>query len=307
VCAASAHIWGPVCGYATPHRQRRNLLILKGFIDDSGSEPSVPTFVLGGYVLPAEVWANFSDDWDKELSRGKPIQYLHMKEIGKDFKGGQFEGWTIDEIEEKLMALAKVIHARQPICLAAHADWSEYEKFKTQSNRAKFIQNPYKALFHEIIRIMYQRGMHDNNPQSVDFIFDEQGEIGLEAASWYLETKAAFPTYARPFFGSTPEFKDDLLVLPLQAADMFAWFQRRKVSQPVTKPGWKKIEDLITEFFYVGSELVADSFEKAAIDFEKVAKWRESGIPIEHAKLDDKISDLLQVPRRDDILNNNKE
>jgi hypothetical protein len=29
--------------------------------------------------------------------------------------------------------------------------------------------------------------------QSVDFIFDEQGDIGYEAASWYSDMKATFP------------------------------------------------------------------------------------------------------------------
>ncbi len=79
----SAHIWGLVCGYATPYRRRKLLLMLKGYIDDSGSEPSAPDFVLAGYVLPAEVWAHFSDEWAAELLRGRPIEYLHMKEIGR--------------------------------------------------------------------------------------------------------------------------------------------------------------------------------------------------------------------------------
>jgi hypothetical protein len=276
--------------------------MLKGFIDDSGSEPSSPQFVLAGYVLPAEEWAKFSDAWDKQLALGKPIRYLHMKETGRDFKGGQFDGWAVDEIDEKLLSLAEVINARQPISLAAHARWSEYQTFQAVSDRAKFIPSPYKALFHEVIRIMYNWGERMNNPQSVDFIFDEQGDVGFEAASWYLETKAAFPPYARPFFGSTPEFKDDLLVLPLQAADMLAWFQRRQLCQPVTRPLLVKAEQLLTEFFAVGSELAAQHFEKAAIDFEKVARYRESGIPIEYKNFDDKISDILKVPRRDNIL-----
>ncbi len=225
-----------------------------------------------------------------------------MKETGKDYEGGQFDGWTVDEIEEKLTSLAEAIHAHQPIVVTAHAKWSEYKNFKATSGRARFIENPYKALFHEIIRIMYQAGEYRNNPQPVDFVFDQQGEIGVEAASWYLETKAAFPPHARPFFGGTPEFDDDLLALPLQAADMFAWFQRRKLCQPVTRPGMLKIEELITEFFFAGSGLEADSFEEAAIDFEKVARFRESGIPLEFKNLDDQISDMLNVPRRDEIL-----
>lgn len=268
---ASEQIWGLVCGYASPHRQQRLLVMLKGYIDDSGSEPSAPDFVLAGYVLPAEAWAHFSDEWDKELLRGRPIRYLHMKEIGKHFEGGQFDGWTLDEIEEKLLPLAEVIHSHQPMVLATHAPWREYEKFKSQSSRAKYIPSPYKALFHEITRIMYGWGKQRGNPRSVDFIFDEQGEVGYEAASWYADLKAAYPPDARSFFGSTPEFKDDSLVLPLQAADMLAWFQRRKLSRPVTRPGMVKIEKLITEFFVAGSELMAEGFERAAIDFEKVA------------------------------------
>jgi DNA-binding ferritin-like protein (Dps family) len=75
--------------------------------------------------------------------------------------------------------------------MAAHTQWSEFQKFKAHSSRAQYIQSPYKALFHEITRIMYQAGQRWNNPNSVDFIFDEQGEIGHEAASWYLELKEA--------------------------------------------------------------------------------------------------------------------
>jgi hypothetical protein len=249
--------------------------MLNGYIDDSGSEPSSPTFVLAGYVLPAEVWAHFSDEWDTELLRDKPIRYLHMKEIGKDFRGGQFDGWTLDEIEAKLKSLAKVIQDHNPLALAAHAQWSEYEKFKTQSSRGEYLQSPYKALFHEITRIMYGAGRKWNNPDSVDFIFDEQGEIGHEAASWYLEMKDAYPAEARVFFGATPIFRDDLLVLPLQAADMLAWFQRRRICHPVTRSGMVEVERMITEGFTIGSELEAEGFEKAARGFERVANWRK--------------------------------
>ncbi len=38
----SAHIWGLVCGYATPYRRRKLLLMLKGYIDDSGGRAVPP-------------------------------------------------------------------------------------------------------------------------------------------------------------------------------------------------------------------------------------------------------------------------
>jgi hypothetical protein len=275
--AKGANIRALVCGYPSPSRQRELPLTLKGFIDDSGSEPSSPVFVLAGYVLPAKSWEHFSGEWEKTLHSGRPIEYLHMKETGKHCHGGQFAGWSVDEIDEKLLSLGEIIHAHQPILLAAHAKWSEFEKFKSRSARAQFVQNPYKALFHEIIRIMYGGGKQRNKPRSVDFVFDEQGDVGLEAQSWYLDIKAAFPPEARPFFGSLPEFKSDLKIVPLQAADMMAWFQRRNLCSPVTRHNMKKTEELITEFPFALSGLDADGFEKAAMDFEKVTKLRARG------------------------------
>jgi hypothetical protein len=196
-----------------------------------------------------------------------------MKHLGKHERGG-FDGWEIEEIEEKLLALATVIQSHRPMCLSVHAQWSEYNKFAKQSDRAKYIQSPYKALFHEVTRLTYGVGLSQGDPQSVDFVFDDQGEIGDEAAGWYREIKAAFPSEARPFFGTT-SFGDDSKVLPLQAADMFAWFYRRRIWKPVIRPAFQRIEKWISEGFLAGSELDSESFEKAAIQFEKVAQWRD--------------------------------
>jgi hypothetical protein len=249
--------------------------MLTGYIDDSGSEPSSPTFVLAGYVLPAEKWAQFSNDWESGLHSGKSIDYLHMQDTGKHIKNGQFEGWDIDEREEKLRSLAAIIQSYKPFALAAHAQWSEFKKFKERSSRASLIQDPYKALIHEITRIMCEAGKRWNNQECVDFVFDEQGEIGSEAVSWYMDMKAAYPPSEQLFFGSTPTFRKDTLVLPLQAADMLAWFQRRRIWKPVVRPAMQEIEKMITEGFAVGSEIDADGFERAAIDFEKVGFQRK--------------------------------
>jgi len=252
--------------------------MLTGYIDDSGSEPSSPTFVLAGYVLPSEKWAAFSDDWGAELRKGRSIDYLHMKDTGEHAKNSQFEGWSVDEVDDKLYSLALVIEKYQPFAMAAHAQWSEFEKFKAQTSRLRYLKNPYKALFHEVTRIMCEAHKRWNNQECVDFVFDEQGEIGIEAVSWYMDMKAAYPASDQLFFGSTPIFRKDSLVLPLQAADMFAWFQRRRIWRPVVRPTLLKIETIISRHFAVGSEIEANGFEKAAKDFEAVALQRKRNI-----------------------------
>lgn len=248
--------------------------MLEGYIDDSGSEPSSPTFVLAGYVLPAHYWASFSDEWTATLSSGKPIPHLHMKDLGAHVTGGVFDGWDIAEKETKLLSLARVIQKFNPVAISAHSKWAAFRSFAAKSQRSSYIRNPYKALLHEITRIMCLGGLKHSNPNNVDFIFDEQGEIGSEATSWWLDMKEAFPPDARKLFGKTPTFENDEHVMPLQAADMFAWFYRRRLTKPVVRPAFLQIEKMISEGFLAGSDIDSQGFENAARDFEKVAQMR---------------------------------
>lgn len=269
------YIRAMVCGYSRIHRERKRLLMLQGYVDDSGSEPSSRTFILAGYVLPASVWELFSDSWDAALRSGRPIDWLHMKDTGKDEIKGQFSGWSVDEIDAKLLPLGAIINSFSPIALVCRANWSEYKKFRRGSPNAALIDNPYKAMFYEIIKIMHGVSVRANNLQSVDFVFDNHGPVGIEAIGWYDEIKDLFPLESQPFFGSTPLFKDDKDVRPLQAADMLAWFMRRKYAQPVTRQALLAISSDISQYVCADSELSAESFESAARNFARVAKLRQ--------------------------------
>jgi len=57
----------------------------------------------------------------------------------------------------------------------------------------------------------------------VDFIFDDQAEKTPLLAAWTLLKVAAKPDI-RKFLGETPIFRDDEKFLPLQAADLYAWW-----------------------------------------------------------------------------------
>jgi hypothetical protein len=61
---------------------------------------------------------------------------------------------------------------------------------------------------------------------TVDWVFDEQGPIGAVALGWYYFIRDSVPSL-RPRLGSAPKFKHDSQVLPLKAADLYAWQIRR--------------------------------------------------------------------------------
>jgi hypothetical protein len=62
----------------------------------------------------------------------------------------------------------------------------------------------------------------------VDYIFDESGDSGMEAQMWYPAMKATAHPEVASLMGSTPEFRKDEDMLPLQAADLVAWHKRRQ-------------------------------------------------------------------------------
>lgn len=65
-----------------------------------------------------------------------------------------------------------------------------------------------------------------------DFVFDEQGPVGVDAVAWYSHFKSTQKPHISALMGSTPIFRDDKLFLPLQAADMVAGHKRRCIDNP---------------------------------------------------------------------------
>jgi Protein of unknown function (DUF3800) len=96
------------------------------------------------------------------------------------------------------------------------------------------MRHPYIMLFYPLLikvaEWQYLAGQH----LPADFVFDEQGSVGVEAVALYSHYKSLQKPHIAALMGSTPIFRDDKLVLPLQAADMVAWHKRRCIDSPGT-------------------------------------------------------------------------
>lgn len=101
------------------------------------------------------------------------------------------------------------------------------------------VDKPYCLAFQRVLlEVPKMQLLHStyfgSKPRPVDFIFDEQGEIGLEAQGTWLTIKRlaerlaqAGKTDFRSCFGAMPKFEDEKNFLPLQASDLYAWHLRR--------------------------------------------------------------------------------
>lgn len=241
---------------------KKLIVALQAFVDDSRSEQGDKTFVLAAYVHDAEAWMRFSDDWAATLAANPSVEYLHMVEAHglRD----QFEGWDRTARDRKLEALGRVIDKHQPWSLICSVSKSQYDEIVAPVAPYN-LKNPYFACFYALVlglpRIHKARGLSI----PVDFVFDEQLGLGSDAAMFYeYMVESSLPPDTQTLLGSTPIFRDDRSVLPLQAADMLAWHVRRMSE--------KRTEKLAAQPFL---RTLKDAHYELEVTEEILRRWAE--------------------------------
>lgn len=140
-------------------------------------------------------------------------------------------GAGVSDLDHKIIALTEVIMHFQPHVITCWVSEKEYAETIRVSGPPD-LQHAYLLCFMgSVIKVAeYQRHMGVDTP--VDYVFDEKGDMGYEAAMWYPAMKDSLPQETKSRMGSTPIFRDDNKILPLQAADLIAWNRRREKEFP---------------------------------------------------------------------------
>lgn len=262
---ASHWIRALVCCYPRDIRIRRLMLMLQGYVDDSGSDESREPFVLAGFLLHTEQWALFSDDWQFQLAREPRIACFKMAEAAQ--REGQFAGMPEEFVRCKLNDLLSVIRKHRPEGFYCFLDWSEYRKIIAHRELPEHIRNPYHLLFPAIfdcIRMwQLEKGIF---PEPVDVDFDEQGRVGQLALLTYPSMKENCDADTRRMLGRIPLMLDDEKVMPLQAADMLAWNIRREHDMDEDRSTWGWLYDDLSPYIKLHSilseEILAPTLER---------------------------------------------
>ena len=199
--------------------------MLVGYVDDSCSHVGQRRLFLAGYILAEDQWQSFNSDWLAALREGKSLASLHMTQ--------SFTGRTYSERAEKLRQLVGVIEKYRPMSVEVSLSTREFKEILA-SNSPHDLRHPYFSCFYTVMvtaaRLVHQQGLQG----PINFVFDNQGNVGTEAAVWYEPIRQMQSEHIRDLLGMAPVFRSDDDEPGLQAADMLVWHLRLLVEPNCT-------------------------------------------------------------------------
>jgi len=192
---------------------------LQAYIDGSGTgNPS--GLILAGYVARASEWEKFSRAWREKLVEAG-LRRFKMHEMVTQ-KQRDFAAYFYRTIEEYNIEVA-LSCAFDTAGLARFVD-AFIPKSPHLDRRA--LKNPYLYAARQIIEnlALAQEKMGLREP--VDFIFDNESEKKRLSPHWDWFRASLAPEVKR-LMGRDPIYQDDEQCMPLQAADLWAWWVRK--------------------------------------------------------------------------------
>ena len=241
-------------------------MALSAYVDDSGSSPNAEIFVLGGVVLPSGWWEHLQPDWAGVLADSPSVPYFKASEVW-DHKKGPFQDFTDDQRKQKVRALTEIICDLHPLALSVSVRWEVFLAFKESVALPVWAQDPYFFLFYRLLVLAIQFGQRESNPTPIDFTFDEQNEAWKQVKVWYPQFQLRLAPELRGFLGREPEKADEKVCLPLQSADLFAWYTRRDALGTLYQSWHQSIRDWLFRY-HTSVELDQESLLVMSMDLK---------------------------------------
>lgn len=272
-----------VCGLSFHVRKNRLLGMLKAFADDSGTMKEGPVFILAGYVASIDPWNALSDEWqevlDDPLQDGScRLEYFKMTQA--DNQTYCFDGWSKTDCEKVVMRMAAIIPKH--VLYAVRVTIGALDFQEVQAQYPHHQQSPYELLFNHVMMAAIHRKKTLNIEDKIEFIFDEQGREGKRAKARFMDAFHRIPKEMSSHIAGEPLFKDDKQVLPLQAADLFAW-QLRKYHYDSHRKGERIADsevrpalDLLLQIPEIKKDFIGQEVYE---DFDRLKRIFPSGLP----------------------------
>lgn len=193
------------------------------FVDDSGVG-AAPVYVLAGLFASAEKWERFSNDWRAFLDAEPTLKYWKTTQA-INFRG-QFTYWDREARDKKLREAVSLFDSYNFQMFGIYVLHSHFEEMLKPLE-----MHPYPFLLQRLqigLGVFLSDIDEANTP--VEFIFDNHDYTKKHASESWASFREFAPQRYKGTIARLPIFRDEKEALPLQAADLLAWYLRKEIA-----------------------------------------------------------------------------
>lgn len=212
--------------------------MLRGYFDDSGTHDASNVVVVAGIIGTESELLSLDGLWRDQLNSPicglkPPIREFHAFDCFNSV--GEFSGWKRTETDYFRKQLRDVI-------IKSHVSGYGYACFRRDWDEliTGYLRNLFGNAEGDAVRNCFVRSMvwaHEHTfDRDISYIFDDSNN--LERKRDILAVFDAFKKETRFLNVTGISFMDSFKILPLQAADLFAWEFNRN-AQSILEKGWE--------------------------------------------------------------------
>lgn len=185
--------------------------MLQAYCD--GSTEDGIALIFAGYLGSEDTWLEFSKEWHQLLRPGRPFK---ISKVG-----------TAEIEMERAMFHYRLIERAPIYGIGCAIPVRPLQKVVDELRIPPAYSNPYLLAWRAILTLAIEGAKILGLIDPIEFIFDDQSDKVHIIRSWqaFYDT---MPVITRQRIRGQPSFPKDDEVLPLQAADMLAWWARKQ-------------------------------------------------------------------------------
>jgi Protein of unknown function (DUF3800) len=273
---------------------RRVVVPIQAYIDDSGGPGQGDGFVLAGFIAEAQAWLAFSDEWQACLNKAPAISRFKMRDAAG--RRGGFAGFSKSARDDKLRALARVINHHADTSIAVAVDLSEFEDtIGKDEGLSPILKEPYFWPYQIMTMAVCWELVDQGQTERFEIVFDEQVRFRPRVKWWYPITRHHMIPEWQAIAPVEPIFRSDDEFLPLQAADLLAWLFRRATTGSAGEFDW-----IISEFTSVRLSTHAQLWDRERMEWTLEESHRLAAVVTKETL--EKHLDLLGLNKRGSAL-----
>lgn len=203
------------------------MAMLTAYLDESRTDGGMPFPTIGGYIGTVDAWLAFSIEW-KEVLADAGLTFFHAAECWANQKGSQFEDrekWDLAAKRRLVGKFLTIVERHGLRGVLSTLDNDAYLEIIGDRKAGSNKQGSQYELLAWSTAVLVGKMAESESPFPISFVFDEGNTYRHQFELGYSIVRIG-PHSFTPYLGPVT-FASDVRVVPLQAADLYAWTAAR--------------------------------------------------------------------------------